>query len=208
MNAAVDVERQSAEDVAAAWVEESGITDGLEQGSGAITVGGADFTESHVLANVYANVLTAAGFDASVREVGSRELYLPPSRRAARSRSSPSTWPPSTEFLEGDEANQVASGDVDATLEALQPLAEEAGLVVRRAGRGRRPERLRRDPGVRRPGRRHHPVRAGRGLRRRIAGPRRSARVPGAGRSASRVSRRPTAWSSPSFQEYSTPAAR
>ena len=76
MNAAVDVERQSAEDVAAAWVEESGVTDGLEQGSGAIAVGGAGFTESVVLANVYANVLTAAGFDASVREVGSRELYL------------------------------------------------------------------------------------------------------------------------------------
>src|SRR5215213_6187793 len=42
MNAAVDVERQSAEDVAAAWVQESGVTDGLEQGSGPIAVGGAN----------------------------------------------------------------------------------------------------------------------------------------------------------------------
>jgi osmoprotectant transport system substrate-binding protein len=88
MNAAVDVERQSAEDVAAAWVEESGVTDGLEQGSGPVAVGGAGFTESTVLANVYADVLNAAGFDASVREVGSRELYLAP-----RSRSSRSIWP-------------------------------------------------------------------------------------------------------------------
>ena len=34
-----------------------------------------------------------------------------------------------TEFLEGDDATQVASGDVDATLEALQPLAQAASLT-------------------------------------------------------------------------------
>jgi osmoprotectant transport system substrate-binding protein len=129
MNAAVDVERQSAEDVAAAWVEESGVTGDLEQGSGAIAVGGAGFTESVVLANVYANVLTAAGFDASVREVGSRELYLAALQEGTEIQVFPEYLATATEFLEGDEANQVASGDVDATLEALQPLAEEAGLV-------------------------------------------------------------------------------
>ena len=129
MNAAVDVERQSAEDVAAAFVEESGVTDGLEQGSGAIAVGGAGFTESIVLANVYANVLTAAGFDASVREVGSRELYLAALQEGTEIQAFPEYLATATEFLEGDEANQVASGDVDATLEALQPLAEAAGLV-------------------------------------------------------------------------------
>jgi osmoprotectant transport system substrate-binding protein len=129
MNAAVDVERQSAEDVAAAWVEESGVTAGLEQGSGAIAVGGAGFTESIVLANVYANVLTAAGFDASVREVGSRELYLAALQEGTEIQVFPEYLATVTEFLEGDEANQVASGDVDATLEALQPLAQEAGLA-------------------------------------------------------------------------------
>jgi osmoprotectant transport system substrate-binding protein len=129
MNAAVDVERQSAEDVAAAWVEESGVTDGLEQGSGPVAVGGAGFTESIVLANVYANVLTAAGFDASVREVGSRELYLAALQEGTEIQAFPEYLATVTEFLEGDEANQVASGDVDATLEALQPLAQEAGLA-------------------------------------------------------------------------------
>lgn len=90
LNAAVDVERQSAEEVAAGWVEESGVTDGLEQGSGAIAVGGANFTESTVLATIYADVLTAAGFDASVQEVGNRELYLP-ALRDGQIQSSPST---------------------------------------------------------------------------------------------------------------------
>ena len=129
MNAAVDLERQSAEDVAAAWVEESGVTDGLEQGSGPIAVGGANFTESVILANVYANVLTAAGFEASVREVGSRDLYLKALTEGAEIQAFPEYLATVTEFLEGDDATAVASGDVQETLDALQPLAEAAALV-------------------------------------------------------------------------------
>jgi len=74
LNAAVDVERKSAEDVAAAWVEENGVTDGLEQGSGPITVGTQDFSETIILGNIYADVLNAAGFTATVAEPASREL--------------------------------------------------------------------------------------------------------------------------------------
>ncbi|RBY83462.1 glycine betaine ABC transporter substrate-binding protein [Blastococcus sp. TF02A-30] len=129
MNAAVDVERQSAEDVAAAWVEENGVTEGLEQGSGPIVVGGANFTESTVLATVYADVLQAAGFDATVQEVGNRELYLPALQRG-EIQVFPEYLSTLTEFLEGDDANQVASGDVQATVEVLRPLAEEGGLAI------------------------------------------------------------------------------
>ena len=128
MNAAVDVQRQSAEEVAAAWVEENIDTAGLEQGSGSITVGGANFTESTVLANIYAGVLTAAGYDASVQEVGNRELYLP-ALQSGEIQVFPEYLATVTEFLDGDDANQVASGDVQETLEGLEPLAEEAGLV-------------------------------------------------------------------------------
>ncbi|TYP84796.1 glycine betaine ABC transporter substrate-binding protein [Blastococcus xanthinilyticus] len=128
MNAAVDVQRQSAEDVAAAWVEENVDTAGLEQGSGTVVVGGANFTESTILATIYADVLTAAGFDASVQEVGNRELYLPALQRG-EIQVFPEYLSTVTEFIEGDEATQVASGDVDATVEALTPLAEGAGLV-------------------------------------------------------------------------------
>ena len=128
LNAAVDVERQSAEEVAQGWVDEN-IEDGdLQDGSGPIAVGGANFTESTVLANIYADVLNAAGYDASVQEVGNRELYLE-ALKSGDIQVFPEYLATVTEFIEGDDANQVASGDVDATLEALQPLAEEAGLV-------------------------------------------------------------------------------
>jgi osmoprotectant transport system substrate-binding protein len=129
MNAAVDVDRKSAEEVATAWGQESGVTDGLEQGSGPVAVGGAGFTESTVLANVYADVLKAAGFDASVREVGSRELYLKALEGGTEIQAFPEYLATATEFLDADEAKQVASGDVDATLAALQPLAQAAGLA-------------------------------------------------------------------------------
>jgi len=133
LNAAVDVDRQSAEDVAATWVEDSGVTEGLEQGSGPIVVGGANFTESTILATIYADVLTAAGFDASVREVGNRDLYLPALISGSDIQVFPEYLATATEFLNrrvnGPDAEPVASGDVQETVGALQPLAEQVGLV-------------------------------------------------------------------------------
>jgi osmoprotectant transport system substrate-binding protein len=129
MNAAVDVQRQSAEDVAKSWVDENITDSDLQDGSGSIIVGGANFTESTVLANIYADVLNASGFDASVKEVGNRELYLK-ALEAGDIQVFPEYLSTFTEFLDGDDAKQVASGDVDATLKALTPLAEKNGLVV------------------------------------------------------------------------------
>jgi osmoprotectant transport system substrate-binding protein len=131
MNAAVDVQRQSAEDVAAAWVEENIDAAGLEQGSGTIVIGGANFTESTVLSNIYADVLTAAGYDASAREVGNRELYLP-ALREGDIQVFPEYLATFTNELDESLGGQgdLASGDVQATLDALRPLAEEAGLVL------------------------------------------------------------------------------
>ncbi|SFK88664.1 glycine betaine ABC transporter substrate-binding protein [Geodermatophilus ruber] len=133
LNAAVDIDRQSAEDVAAAWVQDNVDAAALEQGSGAIAVGGANFTESTVLANVYADVLTAAGFDASVREVGNRELYLPALISGSEIQVFPEYLSTVTEFLNrqvnGADAEPVASGDPQETVSALQPLAEQVGLV-------------------------------------------------------------------------------
>jgi osmoprotectant transport system substrate-binding protein len=129
LNAAVDVERKSATDVAQGWVDEN-IKDGdLQKGTGSIKVGGANFTESTVLANVYADVLKKAGYDASVKEVGNRELYLK-ALEAGDIQVFPEYLSTFTEFLDGDEARQVASGDVQKTLEALKPLAEKVGLTV------------------------------------------------------------------------------
>ena len=134
MNAAVDVQRRSAEDVAKEFVSDQKLDTGLSGGSGPVVVGGSNFTESTVLATVFADVLNAAGFTATVQAVGNRELYLPALERG-EIQVFPEYLATATEFINkqpevnGPDAAPVASGDVDATLEAATPLAQKVGLV-------------------------------------------------------------------------------
>jgi osmoprotectant transport system substrate-binding protein len=132
LNSAVDNDRKSATDVASSWVSSSKVTDGLQKGSGKVVVGGSNFTESQILANVYADVLKAAGFDASVQAVGNRDLYLK-ALEAGDIQAFPEYLATVTEALNkqvnGASAAAVASGDVDATLTKAKPLAQQEGLT-------------------------------------------------------------------------------
>jgi osmoprotectant transport system substrate-binding protein len=132
LNSAVDNDRKSATDVASSWVSSSKVTDGLQKGSGKVVVGGSNFTESQILANVYADVLKAAGFDASVQAVGNRDLYLK-ALEAGDIQAFPEYLATVTEALNkqvnGASAATVASGDVDATLTKAKPLAQQEGLT-------------------------------------------------------------------------------
>jgi osmoprotectant transport system substrate-binding protein len=133
MNNAVDVQRKSADDVAAAWVKDHDVTSGLTKGSGKITVGAAGFTESKILATIYSDVLKAAGVDASVRDVGSRELYLPALTTGTDIQAFPEYAATVTEFINkkvnGPDATPIATGDVKATLSAVKPLADQLHLT-------------------------------------------------------------------------------
>jgi osmoprotectant transport system substrate-binding protein len=128
LNSDVDVQRESAVDVATAYVEENDLGSGISGGSGPIVVGGANFTESQILANVYAQALNAAGYTATVQSVGNREAYLPALQRN-EIQAFPEYVGTLTEFLDADEARTVASGDLDATVEALTGLGQANGLV-------------------------------------------------------------------------------
>ncbi|MEU2350727.1 glycine betaine ABC transporter substrate-binding protein [Modestobacter sp. NPDC013298] len=129
MNADVDVQRKNAADVAADYVKSKKLDSGQSGGSGKVVVGGSNFTESTVLANVFADTLKAAGFDASVQTVGNRELYLQ-ALESGEIQVVPEYLSTLTEFLDGDDNRQVASGDVDKTFAALTPLAQSKGLAV------------------------------------------------------------------------------
>jgi osmoprotectant transport system substrate-binding protein len=128
LNDQVDNQRQSAVDVAAGYVADKGLGQGTSGGSGSVVVGGANFTESQVLANVYADVLNAAGYTATVQSVGNREAYLP-----ALQRNEIQVFPEYVgtlaEFLDGDEERTVASGDLGATVAALNQLGTANQLV-------------------------------------------------------------------------------
>ena len=132
LNRQVDIDRKTSPNVAKEFVAAEGLGEGLSGGSGKVTVGAANFGENQTLANIYAEVLNAAGFDASVKTVGNRELYEPALEKGELD-VVPEYAGTLTEFINkaenGATAEPVASGDLDATVEALTGLGEQVGLV-------------------------------------------------------------------------------
>ena len=133
LNRQADVERESAQNVAQEYAEEKGIGEGVEGGQGQIVIGAANFNESKILANLYAIALEGAGFDPEIKEVTNREVYGPALERGELT-VFPEYAGTFTEYLNkrqnGPDAEAVASGDLDETMKALRPLAEQAGLTV------------------------------------------------------------------------------
>ncbi|MDN4479293.1 glycine betaine ABC transporter substrate-binding protein [Demequina sp. SYSU T00039] len=131
LNKAVDIDRQTSAEAAAAYVADNGIA-APATGSGSIVVGAANFSENITVAEIYAAVLADAGFDTEVRTIGNRETYLP-ALQSGEIQVVPEYAATVTEYLNRDqngaEAAAVASGDIDATVAALEPLATAAGLV-------------------------------------------------------------------------------
>lgn len=103
-------------------------------------MGAAAFTESKVLAELYARVLDEAGYSTSVTTVKNRELYEP-SLEKGEIDVVPEYAATLAEFLNAkvngaDEAQKkpVASPDTAATVTALEKLAAPLGLKVLPAG--------------------------------------------------------------------------
>ncbi|MBI1379200.1 MAG: amino acid ABC transporter substrate-binding protein [Frankiales bacterium] len=99
---------------------------------GPIVVGAFGFGESKILANMYADVLTKAGYEASVKELTNREV-VEPALEKGDVQVVPEYLATLTEFLNakvnGANPAPKASGDVDKTLAALKALAEPRGLT-------------------------------------------------------------------------------
>lgn len=133
LNRQADIERQNPTRVAESFAEENGIGEGVDGGEGELVIGAANFSESQILANLYAIALEGAGFSAEVQPVTNREVYGPALERGELD-VFPEYVGTFTEYLNtrknGPDAAPLASGDLDATVEALRPLAEEVGLTV------------------------------------------------------------------------------
>ncbi|WP_069171947.1 ABC transporter substrate-binding protein [Streptomyces griseus] len=121
----------------------SGADAGADAGStkGSLVVGAAAFTESKVLAELYAQLLDDAGYSTSVTTVKNRELYEP-SLEKGEIDVVPEYAATIAEFLNAKvngakkaEAAPVASGDAAATVAALEKLATPLGLKVLPAGK-------------------------------------------------------------------------
>ncbi|HSK55716.1 MAG TPA: ABC transporter substrate-binding protein [Jiangellales bacterium] len=100
---------------------------------GSLVVGGANFTEMLIMQEIYRALLEDAGFTVEVRSVDAREIYAP-ALADGQIDVVPEYAATMAEYLNreanGPDAEPVASSDIDETMDALRPLAEEAGLVA------------------------------------------------------------------------------
>jgi osmoprotectant transport system substrate-binding protein len=131
LNKQTDIDHKTSPNVAKDFVAAEGLATGLSGGSGKIAVQPANFSESLTLANIYADVLNAAGFDASVKGGASREIYLKALEKG-EVQVVPEYVGTLTEFINkaenGPDAAPIASADLDATVAGLTPLGDKVGL--------------------------------------------------------------------------------
>lgn len=110
-------------------------TDGTDAAStgGELVVGGASFTEMQIMEEMYAALLSEAGYDVTIISADSRELYGQ-SLIDGEIDVVPEYAATMAEYLNrevnGPDAEVVATNDAQTTVEAMRPLAEELGLVV------------------------------------------------------------------------------
>lgn len=100
---------------------------------GSVVVGGQDFTESQVLAAIYQKVLENDGYTVQTKLVTTRDVYLPELSNGGV-QIVPDYLAGLTDYLNteenGPDAAAVSSNDPDATLAALEPLAEAKGISI------------------------------------------------------------------------------
>ncbi|MBL1084484.1 ABC transporter substrate-binding protein [Streptomyces actinomycinicus] len=103
-----------------------------------LTVGSAGFTESDLLAQMYAQLLNQAGYRTSLLTVANRELYEP-ALESGRIDVVPEYAATFADWLNakvhGADATPVGSPDLAATMKSLRALAVPRGLSVLPPGR-------------------------------------------------------------------------
>jgi osmoprotectant transport system substrate-binding protein len=132
LNKATDVDRKTSKVVAEEFAASTKLTDGIVKGPGGkITIGAANFSENTTLGELYRLALQAAGYEATVQQIGNRELYEPALEKG-EIQVVPEYTGTLTEFLNkkanGASPAPLATGDLDKTVAALTELGSKVGL--------------------------------------------------------------------------------
>lgn len=96
-------------------------------------IASTNFTETNLLAQMYLQVLVAGGYDAEIKQLGTREVVVP-ALESGEVQITPEYLGSLTEYLNkainGPDAPQVATGDEVATFAAAQGLAAQRNLTL------------------------------------------------------------------------------
>ena len=133
LNKAVDIDRKSSKAAAQEFATANNMTAGITKGSGGdLTVGAANFSESATLGELYNIALTAAGYKVKVQQIGNRELYEPALEKGEID-VVPEYAATMATFLNGkvngQNAEDPSSPELDTTMKNLTALGEKVGLV-------------------------------------------------------------------------------
>jgi osmoprotectant transport system substrate-binding protein len=133
LNKAVDIDRKSSKAAAEEFAKASNLTAGIAKGPGGnITVGAANFSENATLGELYGIALTAAGYTVKVQQIGNRELYEPALEKGDI-QVVPEYAATLAYFLagkvEGKNAKDPSSSDLNTTVTNLKALGEKTGLA-------------------------------------------------------------------------------
>src|SRR5262245_13843099 len=100
---------------------------------GSLTLSGQDFTEVQIMAAMYDQLLTNAGYDVTTKLVGTRDIYLPQLENGEVG-VVPEYLSSLADALNiaknGPNAKPVTTSDTQESLAALKPLAEQSGITV------------------------------------------------------------------------------
>jgi osmoprotectant transport system substrate-binding protein len=123
LNQRVDGEREDAEAVALDYLETEGLLEvESPEGSGPLTVGSFNFTESQILAHMYAHALRAHGYDVTVEaNLGAREQVVFPAIERGELDIVPEYVGSLLIHLEGDDAEPVQTEEGVERIEAALP---------------------------------------------------------------------------------------
>lgn len=100
---------------------------------GPITIATTNFSETKILASMYQQVLQANGVDASIKELTTREVIVPALEKG-EVQLTPEYLGSFTEFINkqvnGADSEQLATGDAQATYDAVTPIAAEKDITL------------------------------------------------------------------------------
>ena len=126
----VENDRVDPSQAAAQFVSANKLGQGLSGGSGTITVAAASFSENETVAAIAAQVLSKAGYHATAKTIGQRELYEPALESNQVQVVMDYAASLATFLAEKAKSSLQPSQDITKTVTVLKQLAGPRGLTV------------------------------------------------------------------------------
>ncbi len=127
LNGRVEIDQEDPADVAADFIEQEGLAPEAQGSADTVTIGAVAFAENQIVAEMYGQLLTEAGYDVEMQtDLRSREI-LYPALKSGDIDLAPEYLGSLLLFLDPEAE---ATGDTQNNFDLLLPLVEKDGLAL------------------------------------------------------------------------------